>query len=220
MSLAQQVSDLDARVRKLEKRDPPLTGTFIDTATSPSDELRVTVPGWDDGEHAFGPVRWSPIGGALPQSGDEAVIHERDDGVWQVIAWWNDSQGAGVAQSAVDALDARLDAIEVGPEAVILVGTGGAPAFEHSWVNFAAGREVGFYRDRGRVYLEGLAKGGTVGQPLFTLPTGYRPTGQWDWPVISNDTAAFMTISTGGAVVLNSGSNIYVDLSSISFRHD
>lgn len=91
---------------------PPMAGEFLDTASAAGDDLKVRVFEWDGGEHAFGPVRWSPMGGALPEAGDEAVIVERDDGVWQVIAWWSGSQDTGVGQAAVDALDGRVDALE------------------------------------------------------------------------------------------------------------
>lgn len=90
----------------------PLAGAFLDTAAAPGDDVRVRSFGWDDGEHTFGPVKWSPIGGQLPQAGDEAVILERDDGIWQVVAWWNDSQDTGVAQSALDTLAADITALE------------------------------------------------------------------------------------------------------------
>lgn len=107
-----QYQRIITRLDLLEKREPPLAAEFVTTASSAADDLLVVAVGWDDGEHTFGPVRWSPIGGALPAAGDECVIVERDDGVWQVVGWWSASQGTGVAQSAVDALDARLDAIE------------------------------------------------------------------------------------------------------------
>lgn len=107
-----QYQRLLKRIEVLERREPPLAGEFVTTATDPADDLLVIALGWDDGEHTFGPVRWSPVGGALPEAGDECVIVERDDGVWQVVAWWSSSQGTGVAQSAVDALDTRLDALE------------------------------------------------------------------------------------------------------------
>lgn len=109
----ERLIELERQVAWLRSRLPvPLAGTFLDTAATAADDLRVRAFGYDDGEHTFGPVRWSPMGGALPEAGDECVILERDDGVWQVVAWWSDSQGTGVSQSAVNALDTRLDALE------------------------------------------------------------------------------------------------------------
>lgn len=107
-----EIVNLQRRVDLLEQREPPLAAEFVTSATTTADDLLVIATGWDDGEHTFGPVKWHPIGGALPQAGDEAVIVERDDGYWTVVAWWSDSQGTGVAQSTIDALDARLDTLE------------------------------------------------------------------------------------------------------------
>ena len=151
MSLDQDVAQLKREVAWLRSRmAAPMAGEFLDSASSPGDDLKVRVFEWDGGEHAFGPVRWSPAGGVLPEAGDEAVIVERDDGVWQVVAWWSSSQDAGATQSAVDdvqaalsgvesqasALDSRLDALEatrtirgiVSAAGAVVEGTGFAAA--------------------------------------------------------------------------------------------
>jgi hypothetical protein len=67
-------------------------GSFIDTATSTADELRVVIPAFDDGERAFGPVAWAPrvnnAGAAVfPTSGDWALMAESDAGSWTVLLW-------------------------------------------------------------------------------------------------------------------------------------
>jgi hypothetical protein len=221
-----QYQALHRRIRLLEKREPPLAAEFIDTAATTSDELRVIAPGWDGGEHAFGPVRWSPLGGTLPQAGDEAVIVERDDGVWQVIAWWSDNQTtAGIAQATIDALDARLDALESGPEALRQVGGSGQPAFQNSWANFDAVRPLTFYRHQGRTHLQGIIKSGTVGATIFTLPSGYAPvnadaSNPLTFPVDSNAAYGRLFVyGTTGDVILGAGSNTYANLNGISFRH-
>lgn len=62
-------------------------------------------------------------------------------------------------------------------EAVHVVGAGGEPAFQNSWVNNTAGYPgANFYKDRGRVYFGGQIKGGNPGTVAFTLPAGYRPS--------------------------------------------
>lgn len=122
-----QYNRLIRRLEALEARDGVLAAEFVDTAAAPGDDLRVIAYGWDDGEHTFGPVRWSPIGGALPEAGDECMIVERDDGQWSVAGWWSSSQGTGVAQGTIDSLDARLDALEIVSDArgqVTATGTG------------------------------------------------------------------------------------------------
>jgi hypothetical protein len=112
VSLAQQVSELTAQVRRLEKREPPLAGTFIDTATDPSDDAPRHRARLGRRRARLRPVRWHPIGGALPQAGDECMIVERDDGVWQVAAGGATRRAPAIAQSTIDALDTRLDALE------------------------------------------------------------------------------------------------------------
>lgn len=65
--------------------------TFIDTAASLTDSLRVRVPGFDDGVHAF-EVMWMPRDAVLPVAGDRAVVVEAvaldgDSTVWAVVCW-------------------------------------------------------------------------------------------------------------------------------------
>jgi hypothetical protein len=65
---------------------------FVDTATSSDDDLRVVIPGYDDGEHTFGPVAWAPrvndAGAAVfPADGDWALVTESDLGTWSVLVW-------------------------------------------------------------------------------------------------------------------------------------
>lgn len=67
-------------------------GSFIDTASSASSELRVVIPAFDDGDRAFGPVVWRPSiddsGDVLyPSNGDWALLTESDLGSWVVLAW-------------------------------------------------------------------------------------------------------------------------------------
>ncbi len=63
----------------------------------------------------------------------------------------------------------------VTPDTVHLVGTTGEPAFQNGLSNFGSGyQSLGFYKDIGRVCLQGMANVG-AGVTVFTLPTGYRP---------------------------------------------
>lgn len=66
-------------------------GTFIDTATSTTDTLRVIVPAFDDGEHAY-ECAWAPrVDDAgvtvLPVTGDWALVTESAEGTVCVILW-------------------------------------------------------------------------------------------------------------------------------------
>jgi hypothetical protein len=197
------------------RRQPPLPtlfeATFANGATSPDDALLVTIEAF--GELPFGDpdgVVWSPMGGALPQEGDRALVAESDDGSWWVVAWWSAAQTDG------SSLGARVAAIEAGPEATTFVSS-----FSGGWVNLDADRPAGFYRDRGRVFLTGFIKSGTIGASAFTLPTGYRPTSVTglDFPVESNTAFGVVIVNSTGTVVPAIGSNIYVSLNGISFRH-
>lgn len=82
-----QYDRLARRVQALEAREGALEAIFTDTAADETDDLYVTISGYDEGEHVFGPVKWSPIGETLPQIGDEALVIESNDGRWWVIAW-------------------------------------------------------------------------------------------------------------------------------------
>lgn len=119
--------------------------------------------------------------------------------------------------------DTALDVMHIVGDATTGLGT----AFAGTWVNFGASYiPAGFYRSGGRVYLSGLVKSGVVGTALFTLPVGYRPAPygvvsgvDLILPIVSAGVLGVVTVSVGGLVTLASGSNVYVDLSSISFRH-
>lgn len=95
-----------------------------------------------------------------------------------------------------------------------------APTFQNSWVNFDGGYQVaGFYKDPfGVVHLRGLVKNGTVGQPIFTLPEGYRPAARLLFAAASNDAFGRVDILANGHVNAEIGNNAYVSLNGISFR--
>lgn len=80
----------------LRKREGPLpiayTAAFADDAASPSAELRVTIPGFDQGRHVWGPVVWAPRVGAAgeavyPARGDRALVIFSDERTPWVVAW-------------------------------------------------------------------------------------------------------------------------------------
>lgn len=100
------------------------------------------------------------------------------------------------------------------------VGTPGQPAFANSWVNSGGGAPtVAFYKDPyGVVRLKGWLKNGTIGTSAFTLPAGYRPTGQSEFAAVANGAFARLIIFDTGAVTLSIGSNVWFSLDGISFR--
>lgn len=132
-----------------------------------------------------------------------------------------------------DSINQRLRRLEQGiPEDVHYVGDAGEPAFQNSWVNFdsglanpsGAGRNAGFYRDRGRVYLLGVICAGASGTVAFTLPDGYRPliVASAAPVAASIDLANIDILADGTAKPTNRGSSVvstWVYLDGVSFRH-
>lgn len=98
------------------------------------------------------------------------------------------------------------------PEGWIAVS--GGVGFENSWVNYGAGEQDAQYRKVGDIVeLRGVVKSGTVGvNAIFTLPSGYRPPASVAFAVASNDAFGRLLITSGGAVQLRVGSNVYADL--------
>ncbi len=100
------------------------------------------------------------------------------------------------------------------------VGAMGQPTFQNSWVNYGSGwREAGFWRDPfGVVHLRGLIASGTIGQTAFTLPPGFRPSASEVFATVSNNLLGRVSVLSGGAVVCDVGSNVWLSLSGITFR--
>lgn len=101
------------------------------------------------------------------------------------------------------------------------IGDTGQPAFTNAWVNFDGGwGPAAFWRDPlGIVHLRGLIKNGTVGQPVFTLPPGFRPAVNETFSTISNGAVGRVDVTTDGLVTAQApSSNIYVSLSGLTFR--
>lgn len=102
----------------------------------------------------------------------------------------------------------------------IEIGSGGAPAFQNSWVNYGSGYETaGFYKDPfGIVHLKGTIAGGTLTNPAFSLPAGYRPAAHLDLPVVSNAAFGRVIIFSTGPVNAQIGSTTRFSLDGITFR--
>jgi hypothetical protein len=66
-----------------------LEAVFYNTASTTSDVLLVVVPEFS-ADLPFGDpdgVVWAPVGDALPQAGDRALVVESSDGSWWVLSW-------------------------------------------------------------------------------------------------------------------------------------
>jgi hypothetical protein len=101
-----------------------------------------------------------------------------------------------------------------------VVGTDSEPAFVNSWVNYdTVTPDCSFRKHKNIVYLKGLVKSGSSGQ-IFTLPAGYRPAENNDFPITSNDLFGGLAIGSDGTVVAGPYDNTWVSLSGISFYVD
>lgn len=151
------------------------------------------------------------------------------DGLAGDTAYWAIGQDpAGVWRWVAFATEEELDADRARPvsrrldllEAEVELGDWTPVTFANSWVNYDPQRPVE-YRLVGReVFLRGLAKDGVVGlgTPITTLPVA--PTGNRQWPVVSDDDFGVVVVTTAGAVSLLVGSNVYVDLGAVRFYID
>lgn len=92
--------------------------------------------------------------------------------------------------------------------------------YANSWVDYGGTHNsAGYYKDKaGNVHLQGMVKSGTIGQTIFTLPTGYRPAKTLVFTVPSNGAFGVLEVQTDGDVVATTGNNTYVSLEGVSFR--
>lgn len=85
-----------------------------------------------------------------------------------------------------------------------------APTLLNSWQVFDAGHTPGYYKDMfGYVHIRGTVRLGTLGQPIFTLPAGYRPAMIIETIAMCNtgsDTYSHMTVLQNGNVQASAGS--------------
>lgn len=100
------------------------------------------------------------------------------------------------------------------------------PNLLNQWVPFDNLRTATYYRDsQGIVHLEGMIKGGTIGDgaqaaAAFILPDGYKPKLTKNFPVVSNNAFGRVNVTMAGDVYVTVGSNEWVSLDGISFLAD
>lgn len=98
---------------------------------------------------------------------------------------------------------------------------GGAPSFLNSWVNYNTGLDTAaFYVDAfGVCHLKGTVRSGTLGSPMFVLPTAPTLDRQYIVASGSGSGVGLLYIQSNGAVTAFSpASNSYVSLDGVSFR--
>lgn len=95
--------------------------------------------------------------------------------------------------------------------------------FLNSWVNHSPDifNSAAYFKDLfGVVHLKGLVKDGTIGQAIFTLPEGYRPSKRELFVTISTNAIGKIYIHTDGNVSAEIGNNTYFSLDGVTFRAD
>jgi len=105
------------------------------------------------------------------------------------------------------------------------IGQKDNPDFENSWVNYDTGTHAlaAFYKDKfNRVWIKGLIKNGTVGlgNAVFTLPEGYRPSERVNYSGIDGTgvPASRIQVYTTGELVVLVGNNGFISLDGFSWR--
>lgn len=96
-----------------------------------------------------------------------------------------------------------------------------APSLLNGFYNYGGGfGTVGYFKDKnGIVHIKGLVSGGSTGTDIFTLPTGYRPSGNLIFMQLANNAIARIDVQSDGSVYYSSGqSGVFLTLSGISFR--
>jgi hypothetical protein len=93
------------------------------------------------------------------------------------------------------------------------------PTFTNSWVNFGSGNlNAGYMKDHlGIVHLRGKVSSGTMGLTAFTLPVGYRPSSVAHFACASAGAFGEIGINSSGNVIPTVGSNVWFDLTGITF---
>lgn len=93
------------------------------------------------------------------------------------------------------------------------------PTFQNGWVNYdTTYNSAGYYKDaNNRVYAKGLVKTGTANTVIFTFPAGYRPLKRGIFVTVSNNAIARIDVLPNGEVKMESGSNAWISLETISF---
>lgn len=115
---------------------------------------------------------------------------------------------------------AAIGAIRAG-EPWHLVGGGGEPAFQNSWVNYGgAYATAAFMKDAlGFVHLRGTMKSGTMSATAFQLPAGYRPTATLTFATYGSAAVpGISNIDSSGNVLPWNGANVAFCLDGITFR--
>jgi hypothetical protein len=100
-----------------------------------------------------------------------------------------------------------------------VVGAAGQPPFQNGWAAFGSGYALPSFRKwpDGTVSLRGMMVPGTVNQPAFTLPPGYRPTEREVWVRTQTGSPPWGSVFPNGEVVQHLSPGTWVTLDGITF---
>lgn len=114
--------------------------------------------------------------------------------------------------------DARVEELEQDVKNIVTQEAWITPTLLNGWLT-SDGYTIGYYKDTlGIVRIKGKVKSGQVPSVIFSLPVGYRPKQNTYFAGIANDAFSFIYVASSGSVIVQTGGNFYVDLSTISFR--
>lgn len=95
-----------------------------------------------------------------------------------------------------------------------------APSLLNGWIVYdGTYNPPGYFKDtNGIVHLRGMVKNGNMNQPIFQLPSGYRPEFRMLFGNFTNAGAGRADVSTDGYVWPIIGSNGWFSLDGLTFR--
>jgi hypothetical protein len=167
-----------------------------------------------DGESTLSGKTYAVVGPYWPTAGDRVALIP-----------------IGTTYAIVGALDSDASARVGGSLTVsgavtagsITTATWTAPTLLNSWANLGSGYEATGYvkTPDGTVWVKGTVSGASkTANTIFTLPSGYRPTGGTRmFACVGNGGLAIVEVTTAGAVTFSAGSaSSYLTLDPVHFR--
>jgi len=123
----------------------------------------------------------------------------------------------------LESLEKEFDTLKTS-EVLVETPTWEVPSYSSSWVDYDAGHAVGYAVANGKVYLKGWMKDGALTTAAFTLPSGYRPSQSFRFPVYtySGGTVLIGTLrlDADGSVTPNTGYTDIFSIDNIAFWGD